>query len=471
MCTGPSDVWNSPSVLVVDAGADEVGGHEVRRELDALEVAADRLGHGLDGHASWPSRARPRPARGPGPAGRRSVARAACPGRRAASSPGRRRAPSAPSLGRHGHASSMVLLAVGHCCGAPAAPPAVAIGTAKPRPTKNFSLRRIGQRRDDPDDLPGTVQQWPARVAGVDCGVELDEAFQRPPAAIGTVRSKSGHHAGGERIGESERVPGGVHVVTDLHTTAQHRGHDDAGQLRPASARRCRCRALRRRSCAATACRRRTSPRSWLAPSTTCLAVRIWPLASMMTPAPDAASSGTARAAAALMNTTDGWIAWNTVSPRRRHVQRGVDPIGDLGADGAADLLWREGRRSIVGSNERRTPTTRPPRRHPPAPATILGETSADARDPVAPRLFWPAFHPDSSKTRTSGCYCGGPIPSPRPPTTARLVAPTDIRPAETRALELHIRVVVNEFMSLDGVVQAPGGPEEDLDGGFAHGG
>ncbi len=33
------------------------------------------------------------------------------------------------------------------------------------------------------------------------------------------------------------------------------------------------------------------------------------------------------------------------------------------------------------------------------------------------------------------------------------------------------MRVVVNEFMSLDGVVQAPGGPKEDLDGGFAHGG
>ena len=33
------------------------------------------------------------------------------------------------------------------------------------------------------------------------------------------------------------------------------------------------------------------------------------------------------------------------------------------------------------------------------------------------------------------------------------------------------MRVVVNEFMSLDGVVQAPGGPEEDTAGGFAHGG
>src|SRR5262245_39135241 len=33
------------------------------------------------------------------------------------------------------------------------------------------------------------------------------------------------------------------------------------------------------------------------------------------------------------------------------------------------------------------------------------------------------------------------------------------------------MKIVVNAFMSLDGVVQAPGGPEEDTDSGFAHGG
>lgn len=32
-------------------------------------------------------------------------------------------------------------------------------------------------------------------------------------------------------------------------------------------------------------------------------------------------------------------------------------------------------------------------------------------------------------------------------------------------------KLVVSEFISLDGVVQAPGGAEEDTDGGFTHGG
>jgi dihydrofolate reductase len=33
------------------------------------------------------------------------------------------------------------------------------------------------------------------------------------------------------------------------------------------------------------------------------------------------------------------------------------------------------------------------------------------------------------------------------------------------------MRIILSDFMSLDGVVQAPGGPEEDTDGGFEHGG
>jgi dihydrofolate reductase len=33
------------------------------------------------------------------------------------------------------------------------------------------------------------------------------------------------------------------------------------------------------------------------------------------------------------------------------------------------------------------------------------------------------------------------------------------------------VRITINEFMSLDGVVQAPGGKDEDTDGAFANGG
>ncbi|MGZ4581551.1 MAG: DUF805 domain-containing protein [Nocardioidaceae bacterium] len=43
--------------------------------------------------------------------------------------------------------------------------------------------------------------------------------------------------------------------------------------------------------------------------------------------------------------------------------------------------------------------------------------------------------------------------------------------PPTERGGEPVMRVVISDFISLDGVAQAPGGPKEDTDGGFAHGG
>src|SRR5690349_12110153 len=45
-------------------------------------------------------------------------------------------------------------------------------------------------------------------------------------------------------------------------------------------------------------------------------------------------------------------------------------------------------------------------------------------------------------------------------------------RPRLAQAMEDVVRkLLVSEFMSLDGVMQAPGGKDEDRDGGFEHGG
>ena len=43
--------------------------------------------------------------------------------------------------------------------------------------------------------------------------------------------------------------------------------------------------------------------------------------------------------------------------------------------------------------------------------------------------------------------------------------------PLNTGALASYRKLIVSEFMTLDGVMQAPGGKDEDRDGGFEHGG
>ena len=83
----------------------------------------------------------------------------------------------------------------------------------------------VGERGDDPDHLPGAVQQRPAGVAGVDRRVELDEIAQGPAAFLHRA-VEPGDDAGGNRVGEPEWVPDGVRLVTDLDTAAEHGRHD-----------------------------------------------------------------------------------------------------------------------------------------------------------------------------------------------------------------------------------------------------
>jgi dihydrofolate reductase len=43
-------------------------------------------------------------------------------------------------------------------------------------------------------------------------------------------------------------------------------------------------------------------------------------------------------------------------------------------------------------------------------------------------------------------------------------------KPSKTKETTMR-KLLVHEFVTLDGIIQAPGGPDEDRDGGFAHGG
>src|SRR4029079_11241710 len=47
----------------------------------------------------------------------------------------------------------------------------------------------------------------------------------------------------------------------------------------------------------------------------------------------------------------------------------------------------------------------------------------------------------------------------------------TSERPSRSGKEDDMRKLIVSEFVSLDGVMQAPGGPEEDTEGGFQHGG
>ena len=157
-------------LLVVDARADEVGRHEVGRELDAPERAAHGARERLDRQRLGEARARLRRAGGPARGSRPARARGSGPGRRRSSSPRRGCAPSAWRL-RRALRSFMCSMDVS-CRGygvrtatCPTAAAAFSIGTAKPMPMNTRCLLGIEDAGDDADDFAVGRDQRPAGVA------------------------------------------------------------------------------------------------------------------------------------------------------------------------------------------------------------------------------------------------------------------------------------------------------------------
>src|SRR4029079_13292822 len=211
---------------------------------------------------------------------------------------------------------------------------------------------RFGERGDDPDDLSGTVEKWPARIARVDGGVELDEAFQRLSFGDGDGSVQTGDHTGAEGVGEPEGMAGRIDIVTDLHSAAQHRRDENARQLRRlehgdvvvglfGNNGRCRLRSVGERH---------FDRRGGLddVPSGEDLTIGV---------DDDAGARSRLVRAGAVGSGADEHNRWldrpEHGLARRRHVQRRVHSVGDFRTDRAADLLRGERRWTVVRSNER----------------------------------------------------------------------------------------------------------------------
>ena len=178
---GPERGRELARLLVVDPGPDEVRRHEVGRELDPLEVAADRLRERLDRH-------------------RLGEARHALDEQVAAGEQGDEHPLEQVVLADddlldlvqeplHRDGAGRGVRAVGsgstgappRCgrlstLGRPAAPPATSMGTARPMPMNTSCWVGLMSAVTMPTTRAVAVEQRPAGVAGVDRGVHLDEA-------------------------------------------------------------------------------------------------------------------------------------------------------------------------------------------------------------------------------------------------------------------------------------------------------
>ena len=169
-------------LLVVDPRADEVGRDEVRRELDALELAADRVGHGLDRHRLGEARhaldedVAADEQRDDEPLEEVVLADDDLLHLVEQALHRRRSVLSVVSF----HALLPMQGLVGRQAGGTAGD---VDGDGEPDPDEDVLLGRVDEGGDDADEPAVAIDERAAAVAGIDRGIDLEEAGQRPPRA------------------------------------------------------------------------------------------------------------------------------------------------------------------------------------------------------------------------------------------------------------------------------------------------
>ena len=169
-------------LLVVDAGADEVGRDEVRRELDALELAADRVGDGLDGHRLGEARhaldeeVAAAQQRDDEPF--QEVVLADDDLLDLVEQPLHRGGSVLTVVSVHARFSSCRGLSVGRQAGGAAGD---IDGDGEADPDEHVVCGRVDEGGDDADEPAVAIDEGAAAVARIDRGIDLEEAGQRPP--------------------------------------------------------------------------------------------------------------------------------------------------------------------------------------------------------------------------------------------------------------------------------------------------
>src|SRR6266566_2046874 len=201
-------------LLVVDPRADEVGGYEVRRELDPLELAADRLRDRLHRERLRETRnALDEKMATREKSDDDALEQVVLPDddlldleeqtlHLAAGTDARR------------HGLSFLLIRWD------AEPGRRRVDRDREADPAEHLTRWVDQPRDDTHNVSLLIHKWSAGIAGVHRGIELDESGDRlRKVGSGHRAIEAGDHAGRERTGEPERMADDERGVADRERT------------------------------------------------------------------------------------------------------------------------------------------------------------------------------------------------------------------------------------------------------------